>query len=146
MESEHGRRIRSKKQNYEAIRIHAEQWSHLETEFEMKRRKSRMKQATLKHLKTEDQALIATNNYVSAAYAAARMGLSFSNHGNLTEFMETRHLNMGTRCGNRNVVSKMVKMIYETMLKDVADMINRNNHPLTLVRSICFLPTLVLSK
>ena len=144
LESEHGRRIRSKKQNYEAIRIHAEQWSHLETEFEMKRRKSRMKQATLKHLKTEDQALIATNNYVSAAYAAARMGLSFSNHGNLTEFMETRHLNMGTRCGNRNVVSKMVKMIYETMLKDVTDMIKRNNHPLTLVRTIW--PPLVLSK
>ena len=116
----------------------------LETEFEMKRRKSRMKQATLKHLKTEDQALIATNNYVRAAYAEVRMGLSFSNHGNLTEFMETSHLNMGTRCGNRNVVSKMVKMIYETMLKDVTDMINRNNHPLTLVRTIW--PPLVLSK
>ena len=85
-------------------------------------------------------------NYVSAAYAAARMGLSFSNHGNLTEFMETRHLNMGTRCGNRNVVSKMVKMIYETMLKDVTDMINRNNHPLTLVRNIWFSSRLVLSK
>ena len=143
---EHGKQIVSRKQNYELIRIHATRWSHHETEFEMKRLKSRMRQATLKHLKTEDQALIATNNYVRAAYAGARMGLSFSNHGNLTEFMETSHLNMGTRCGNRYVVAKMVKMIYETMLKDVADMINRNNHPLTLVQTICFLPPLVLSK
>ena len=31
MESEHGKKIRSRKQNYEAIRIHAEQLSHLET-------------------------------------------------------------------------------------------------------------------
>ena len=143
---EHGKQIRSRKLNYEVIRQHATRWSHLETEFEMKRLKSRMKQATLKQIKTEDQALIATNNYVSAAYAAARMSLSFSNHGNLTEFMATRHLNMGTRCGNRYVVSKMVKMIYETMLKDVTDMINRNNHPLTLVRNIWCLPRLVLSK
>ena len=131
--SEHGKHIRSWKQNYEIIRIHAEHWSHLETLFEMKRRKSRMKQATLKHFKTEDQALIATNNYVSAAYAAARMTLSFTQHGDFTDFMKTRHLNMGTRCGNRYVASKMVKMIYETMLKDVTDMINRNSYPLTLI-------------
>ena len=31
LESEHGKKIRSRKQNYEAIRIHAEQLSHLET-------------------------------------------------------------------------------------------------------------------
>ena len=144
--SEHGKRIQPRKQNYEAIRLHAGLWSHLETEFEMKRSKSRMRQSTLKHFKMEDQALIATNNYVGAAYAAARMNLSFKSHYNLTEFMKTRHLNMGTRCGNRYVVSKMVKMIYETMLQDVVDMINRNNHPLTLVRNIWFLFPLVLSK
>ena len=133
LESEHGKQLRPRKQNYEAIRIHAEQWSHLETEFEMKRLKSRMKQATLKQLKTEDQALIATNNYVGAAYAAARMSLSFTQQPYLIDFMRTRHLNMGTRCGNRYVASKMIKMIYETMLTDVTDTINRNNYPLTLV-------------
>ena len=82
---------------------------------------------------------------MGAAYAAARMGLSFTSHWNMTEFMKTRHLNMGTRCGNRHVASQMVKMIYETMLKDVTEMINRNKNPLTLVRNILILSRLVMS-
>ena len=123
----------TKQLNNKAIKRHATQFSHIEAEYDLKMAKRRMSEATLQQLKSEDQSLYVTNNFMAAVYASQRMRLSFNQHGSLTSFLKSRFLSMGTRCANRHVASQMAKLIYTTIHEDVVKSIRTNNNPLSLI-------------
>ena len=123
----------SRRQNNEKIRRHATQWSHLETKFDMKKARIRMKKSNLKQLKKEDNYLYVTNNYMATAYAGAKMVLSFRQFGNFTQHMESRGVDMGTRCHSEWIASSMTKLIYETMNTIMLDNLRHNESPLSLI-------------
>ena len=125
--------LESREQNSDAIRRHATQWSHLETKFDMKKAKIRMKNSNLKQLKKEDNYLYVTNNYMATAYASAKMVLSFHQFGNFTEHMQSRGVDMGTRCGSEWVSASMTKVIYVTMYTTTKANLRHLESPLSLI-------------
>ena len=61
------------------------------------------------------------------------MVLSFRQFGNFTSLMESRGLDMGTRCQSDWVASSMTKLIYETMNDQMLENLRHNESPLSLI-------------
>ena len=123
----------SPERNDRFIRGHAHQWSHLDTIYDLKTAKLRLRGSSLAQMKQEDQHLFVTNNIMSAAYAAQKLVVPFNQHPNLVKFLKSVHVDTGTRCKTKDVARVMSEVIYTSIHDEFVQMLKDQQAPLTLL-------------
>lgn len=123
----------TRENNRRAIIRHLSAWTHLETEYSLKLAKQKLSQGKLEQIKQEDPLLFATNRVIHGVYAMMKMGLAFNQQGNMLEFLKSNYVDVGTRCGHRNTVKNMGKMIFDHILEETITTLKNSDKPISII-------------